>query len=101
MIPPLDHPLVQLHFLHRVLGLVVAVVTLRYGWLVLARTREAVPRRLAAALGAGVVAQVLLGFASVAFRLEAPYVSTHTLLAATLLALGVAMAAHAWERTPQ
>ena len=101
VIPPLSHPLVQLHFFHRVLGLVVAVVALRYGWLVAARVRDPVARRLAAALAAGVVAQVLLGFASVAFRLGAPYVSTHTLLAATLLTVAVAMAARDWEGTPQ
>ncbi len=100
VIPPLQYPLVGLHFLHRVLGLVVAVVVLHHGRLVWVRTRDPFPRRLAAALAAGVVTQVFLGFASVLFRLEAPYVSTHTLLAATLLALGVAMAAHSWERAP-
>ena len=100
VIPPLQYPLVGLHFLHRVLGLVVAVVVLYHSRLVWVRTRDPLPRRLAAALAAGVVTQVFLGFASVLFRLEAPYVSTHTLLAATLLALGVAMAAHSWERTP-
>ena len=100
VIPPLQYPLVGLHFLHRVLGLVVAVVVLHHSRLVWMRTRDPFPRRLAAALAIGVVAQVLLGFASVLFRLEAPYVSTHTLLAATLLALGVAMAAHSWQRAP-
>ena len=91
VIPPLVHPMVQLHFLHRVLGLAVAIVVLRGSWLVLKRTTDAVQRRLAAALAAGVVAQVLLGFLSVAFRLEPPYVSSHTLLAAILLGLAVAM----------
>ena len=93
VIPPLVHPMVQLHFLHRVLGLAVAVVVLRGSWLVLARSTEPVQRRLAAGLAVGVVLQVLLGFASVAFRLEPPYVSAHTLLAAILLSLAVAMAA--------
>ena len=101
VIPPLEYPTVQLHFLHRILGIVLAVVTLRQGWLVMARTRAPFARKMATALAAGVVAQVLLGFASVAGRLAPPYVSTHTLLAAILLALGVAMAAHAWERAPQ
>ena len=100
VVPPLQYPLVGLHFLHRVLGLVVAVVVLHHSRLAWVRTRDPFPRRLAAALAVGVVAQVLLGFASVLFRLEVPYVSTHTLLAATLLALGVAMAAHSWERAP-
>ncbi len=91
VIPPLVHPMVQLHFLHRVLGIAVAIVVLRGSWLVLTRTADAVQRRLAAGLAAGVVAQVVLGFLSVAFRLEPPYVSSHTLLAAILLGLAVAM----------
>ena len=97
VIPPLQYPTVQLHFLHRVLGIVVAIVTLRYGWLVAGRTRSPFARKMATAMAAGVIAQVLLGFASVAGRLAPPYVSAHTLLAAMLLALGVAMAARAWE----
>ncbi len=100
VIPPLEHPSVRLHFLHRVLGVVVAAVALRYAWLVLARARAAFPRRVAAALAAAVVAQVVLGAVSVATRLDPPYVSLHTLLAAVALALSVAMAAHAWERAP-
>ncbi len=91
VIPPLVHPMVQLHFLHRVLGLAVAIVVLRGSWLVLTRTTDVAQRRLAAGLAVGVVAQVLLGFLSVAFRLEPPYVSSHTLLAAILLSLAVAM----------
>ncbi len=93
LIPPLDHPMVQLHFLHRLLGVAVALVVLRLSWRVVSRTGpDRVSRRLAACLGVGVVAQVVLGFVSVAFRLGVPYVSAHTLLAATLLALAVAMA---------
>ena len=101
VIPPLQYPSVLLHFLHRVLGVVVAAAALRGGWLVWARVRVDAPRKMAAALGAGVVAQVLLGFVSVAPRLDPPYVSLHTLLAAILLALGVAMATHAWEHAPR
>ena len=101
VIPPLEYPMVQLHFLHRVLGLATAAVALRYCRLVLSHTRASFPRRVATALGVGVVAQVLLGFVSVAVHLDPPYVSLHTLLAAILLSLGVAWAAHAWERTPR
>ena len=96
LIPPLEYPPVLLHFLHRVLGIVVAVVTLRYAWLVVAHTRSPFARVTSTAMAGGVVVQVLLGFASVAGRLAPPYVSAHTLLAAILLALGAAMAAHAW-----
>ncbi len=100
IIPPLEYPTVQLHFLHRALGVLVAVVLLRYAWLVLARSRDRVTRRLAAGLGAGVIAQVLLGYLSVAYRLAPPYVSTHTLLAATLLSMAVAMAARSPRPVP-
>lgn len=93
IIPPLGYPMVQLHFLHRILGVLLAVVLLRYSWLILARSRDRIARQLAIGLGAGVIGQVLLGYLSVAFRLAAPYVSAHTLLAATLLSLAVAMAA--------
>ena len=101
VIPPLEYPSVQLHFLHRVLGVIVAAVALRYAWVVLSRTSVGAPRGMAAALGAAAALQVLLGFVAVAARLDPPYVSLHTLLAAALLALGVAMAAHAWERAPE
>lgn len=93
IIPPLDYPTVQLHFLHRALGVLLAAVLLRYTWLILARSRDRVARRLSAGLGAGVLAQVLLGYLSVAYRLAPPYVSAHTLVAASLLSLAVAMAA--------
>ena len=101
VIPPLEYPTVALHFLHRVLGIVTAVVTLWCGRLVAARARAPFARKTAIAMAAAAVAQVLLGFASVAGRLAPPYVSAHTLLAAVLLALGVAMAAHAWTRAPR
>lgn len=101
VIPPLEFPTVQLHFLHRVLGIVVALATLLYARRVVAGRCAPFARRAATALAAGVVAQVFLGFASVAGRLAPPYVSAHTLLAAMLLALGVAMAANAWERAPR
>jgi len=100
VIPPLEYPMVQLHFLHRVLGVAVAVVSLRHGWLVWSRTGVGAPRKMATALGLAAAAQVVLGFVAVATRLDPLYVSSHTLLAAMLLALGVAMAAHAWERAP-
>ena len=114
VIPPLEYPLVQLHFLHRVLGLVVAAVLVRYGWRVMrgarARTRPApdageeraardaargpgFTRLLGLLLALGVAGQVVLGFVSVAYRLAAPFVSAHTLVAAGLLSIAVALAA--------
>ena len=72
VIPPLEYPTVLLHLPAPGLGIVVAVVTLRYGWLVVARTRSPFARKMATAMAAGVMAQVLLGFASVAGRLPRP-----------------------------
>ena len=98
LIPPLEYPAVQLHFAHRVLGVVVAVAVVLSARTVLARTRDAFSRRLAVAAAVGVIGQVLLGFASVAFRLGVPWVSAHTLLAATLFSAGVAIAARSRDR---
>lgn len=98
VIPPLQYPAVQLHFAHRVLGVGLAVAVLMFARTILTRERDAFSRRLAVAAAIGVVGQVLLGFVSVAFRLGVPWVSAHSVLAAILLTLGVAMAAHGWER---
>ncbi len=101
VIPPLQYPAVQLHFAHRVLGIGVAVAVVMFARTILRRSRDAFSKRLAVAAALGVVGQVLLGFVSVAFRLGVPWVSAHSVLAATLVALGVAMAAHNRERAPQ
>ena len=101
IIPPLVHPMVQLHFLHRVLGLAVAIVILLGARKILAHTGDRVQRRLAVALVVGVVAQIVLGFASVAYRLAPPHVSAHTLLAAVLLMLAVAMTTRARRPAPR
>lgn len=93
LLPPLDHPLVQVHYLHRVLAVVVAAVVWRQAWLVRARSAEALPRRVASAAAGLVLLQVGVGLASVALRLDPMVVSLHTLLAAVLIALAVALAA--------
>lgn len=100
LVPPLDHPLVRLHYAHRALGVLVAVVVLVHAGLVLRRSTETAPRRAAAALAGLVVVQVLLGFASVAFRLEPPFVAPHTALAAVLLVLAATLAAQARRGAP-
>ena len=89
--------MVAIHFLHRTLGLAVAAMVAALAWRILRRDPDPVSRVLALALGVGVVAQLLLGFFSVAYRLAVPLVSLHTLLAAILLALAVALAARAEE----
>lgn len=98
LLPPLEHPLVAIHFQHRVLGVVMVAVVLWHAWRVLARVREPVSRRLAVAMAGVAVAQMLLGAVSVVQRLGAPWVSAHTLLAALLLTLAVAMAERAARR---
>ena len=98
VIPPLEYPSVQLHFAHRVLGVGLVIAVVVFARTILARSRDTFSRRLAAAAAIGVVAQMLLGFLSVAFQLGVPWVSAHSVLAATLLTLGVAMAAHGREQ---
>lgn len=92
LVPPLDQTLVQIHFLHRVLGVLVVAVVLYQAGKVLARVGHSLARRLAIGLAGVVVAQMLLGFVSVAQRLGAPWVSAHTLLAAVLLTMATAAA---------
>ncbi len=98
VIPPLEYPSVQLHFAHRVLGVGLVIAVVVFARTILTRSRDTFSRRLAAAAAIGVVAQMLLGFLSVAFQLGVPWVSAHSVLAATLLTLGVAMAAHGREQ---
>ena len=107
LIPPLEYPAVQLHFLHRVLGVLVAGGLCYLAWRIARResaTGRAVSatgpamadptaRRLALMMGLGAMVQVLVGFLSVAYRLAVPLVSVHTLLAAILLSLAVTLAA--------
>ena len=93
VIPPFEHPLVVLHFSHRLLGVALAIVALCFAWLVWTRVADRGARRLAMSLSAVVVAQVLLGFYSVAYHLRPSLVSSHTLLAAVLITLSVALAA--------
>jgi len=95
LVPPLDHPLVRTHYFHRMVGLIAMVIVLRHAWLVVTRSDEAPPRRVAATMAVVVVLQVAAGFASVAFRLDPALVSVHTLLAALLLTLATTLVAQA------
>ena len=100
LVPPLEFGIVQLHYLHRVLGVLVALVVIACSWTLLRRCGSRSVRLAGAALGGGVAAQVLLGFLSVAARLDPVLVSLHTVLAATLLAVAVWVAASSWEGGP-
>lgn len=95
-IPPLQNPLVVLHFTHRVAGVALLVLVLWLGHQAFWRSGSSLLRRLGVAAAAVVVAQVLLGFFSVYFRLAVTPVSLHTLLGALLLTLLVAMAGLTW-----
>jgi heme A synthase len=99
-IPPLSYPLVALHFTHRILGLAVLGIVLWVGHIAFWRGTLPLVRRLGLAVAVVALAQVLLGFFSVFFRLAVVPVSLHTLLAATLLALLVVLATRTWAPVP-
>ena len=86
-VPPLVNTPITLHFLHRVLALVVTVSVLgTAAWALRVGTPTGLRRWIVAA-AALVVLQVGLGFASVLTTLAVIPVSLHTLVAATLLAV--------------
>ena len=96
-IPTLAHPLVILHFSHRVLGLALLMVVLLVGHIAFWHGVTPVQRRLGLAAASVAVAQVLLGFLSVYYGLAVVPVSLHTLLAAILLTLLVALVTLTWS----
>ena len=97
VVPPLDHPLVILHFSHRALGILVALATLALAVFVLRRKAAAPLPALAAGSLITVLAQVTVGFLSVSSSLAVVPVSLHTLLAAVLFTLTVALATYGRE----
>ncbi len=95
-IPPLQTATVAVHFGHRVTGLLLLITLLA---LTLRAARSLGPsaaRTLAISAGVLVTLQVLLGFASVYTRLAVVPVSVHTLVAATILTVTVAVAVMTW-----
>lgn len=96
-VPPLDQPLIAVHFFHRALGVAVAVAVLLLAWITRRRTRDTRLLRASTAAAVLVLAQVALGFFSVTSFLAVTPVSLHTLVAATLLAVIAAMATWTWE----
>ena len=99
LVPPVFNHLVAVHFAHRVLAIVTALVVLG---VVAAILRNEVPphvRRMALAAAGLVVVQIVLGFASVATVLAVTPVSLHTLVAAALLSATVVLAT--WGRLSQ
>jgi len=95
-IPQFSHPLVILHFGHRLLGLGVLGAVLWVGHVAFGRGGTTRLRVLGVAAALVAMAQVLLGFLSVYYRLAVAPVSLHTLFAATLVTLLVALSALTW-----
>ncbi len=83
-IPPLENGLVALHFSHRLTGIVLLGVVLWIGHQAFWKSESPSFRRIGVAVSVVALAQLLLGFFSVYFRLGVIPVSLHTLLAASL-----------------
>ncbi len=95
-VPPLESATVAVHFGHRVTGILLLIAVLILTTQAVRRAGPSLVRTLAMAAGAVVVLQVTLGFLSVYTRLAVIVVSLHTLLAASLLGLTVAIATLTW-----
>ena len=96
-IPPLQSVAVTLHFSHRVTGLLLLISLLVLSVRAMRRSGPSLARALALSAGVLVVLQVMLGFLSVYTRLSVVAVSLHTLLAASLLSVTVALSALSWR----
>ena len=95
-IPPLRTGTVALHFGHRVTGIVLLVTLVILTVHAMKHVGPSVARTLAVSAGALGTAQVALGFLSVYTRLAVIPVSLHTLLAAIILTLTVALSVMTW-----
>ncbi|MDT8368759.1 MAG: COX15/CtaA family protein [Longimicrobiales bacterium] len=95
-IPPMSHALVGLHFAHRVLGGVATLAVIALAWRLLRLTRERGVRHFALAALSLVFVQMTLGVVSVLSVLAIVPVSLHTLGAAALLCILVAMSGWGW-----
>jgi heme A synthase len=100
VVPPMTNHLIVVHFSHRMLGYLVAIAVLVTAVQVRRLTESRRLRRLAAWAAVGVLAQVGLGFASVYTTLAVLPVSLHTLVAASVLSLLVALATLTWSLGP-
>lgn len=95
-VPPLETATVAVHFGHRVVGILLLVSLCVLAVRAMKDLEPSAARTLALSSGALVVLQVTLGFLSVYMRLAVIPVSLHTLLAATILTLTVAVAVMTW-----
>jgi len=99
-IPPFQHHLVVLHFGHRLMGLAVLAVVLWVGHAAFWGSKSRSLRALGIVATGTAASQVLLGFLSVYYHLAVVPVSLHTLLAATLLTVLVALTTLTWAPGP-
>jgi heme A synthase len=95
-VPPLTNSLTTLHFAHRVLGVVTALVVLASAHVLWHRARSARVRGAALLAAMLVVTQVGLGLLSVTTTLGVVPVSAHTLVAAALLGDLVLLCCWGW-----
>ena len=92
LVPPLVNSTITLHFTHRLIGIVAALLSIGLSIWIL-RVSAPKPLRLLGLLAAAlVVTQVIIGFVSVLTSLAVIPVSLHTLIAAGLLATLVRLA---------
>ena len=92
LVPPLVNSTITLHFTHRLIGIVAALLIICLSIWIL-RVSAPKPLRLLGLLAAAlVVTQVIIGFVSVLTSLAVIPVSLHTLIAAGLLATLVRLA---------
>lgn len=96
-VPPLTSVPVTLHFFHRVSAVFLVLMVGALTVFAVRRFGPAIERKLAIAATALVAAQFALGILSVTSRLAVPWVSLHTLFAATLLSLLVWLATTTWQ----
>lgn len=96
-VPPLTSLPVTLHFFHRLSAVTLVVVIAALALFVARRFGPSTERTLAVAAAGTVVVQFGLGILSVTTRLAVPWVSLHTLFAATLLSLLVWLAMTTWQ----
>lgn len=87
LVPPLDNALVAIHFLHRALGVLAAVIVIALAAWAGRASRSHAARSWTAWAAVLVLLQVAIGFISVLSALAVVPVSLHTLLAASLLAV--------------
>jgi heme A synthase len=95
-VPPLEATTVVIHFGHRVIGILLLISMSFLALRVIKELEPSIARKLALTAGALVILQVILGFVSVYTQLSVIPVSLHTLIAAIIMVLTVALFVMTW-----